>query len=131
VNPVTPSARAAARLLDDKGALARAITDAMYEERPGLAERYGARGRARCLEDLHFTLEHLIPAVDLGEPALFVSYARWLDGLLRSRSVDADDVRFSLATTARLVGERLPADEAQAVVAVVQAGLAALGGDGR
>ena len=131
MNPVTPAARAAARLLEEKGALARAITDAMYVERPALGERYGARGRERCLEDMHFTLEHLIPAVDLGEPALFVSYARWLDGLLQARNVDADDVRLSLTTTARLVGERLPPDEAEAVVAVVRAGLEVLGGGSR
>jgi hypothetical protein len=131
VNAATPAARAAARLLEEKGALARAITEAMYVARPTLAERYGNRGRERCLEDMHFTLEHLIPAVDLGEPALFVSYARWLDGLLRARNVDADDVRLSLTTTAVVIEERLSADEAEAVVAVVRAGLDALGGDDR
>ena len=61
-----------------------------------------------------------------------MSYTRWLDGLLRARNVDAEDVRLSLTTTARLVGERLPPDEAEAVVSVVRAGLDALvGGDGR
>ena len=129
MNAATPAARAAARLLEEKGALARAITEAMYVARPTLAERYGNRGRERCLEDMHFTLEHLIPAVDLGEPALFVSYARWLDGLLRARNVDADDVRLSLTTTAGVIEERLSADEAEAVVAVVRAGLDALGDD--
>jgi hypothetical protein len=123
---VTAGGRASARLLEEKDALARAVTDALYAERPGLLARYGAVGRQRCLEDLRYTLEHLSPAVDLGQPAMFADYVRWLDGLLRARAVDTAEVVRSLQLLDALLGERLPADEAAAVQPALRAGLAAL-----
>lgn len=123
---VTAAGRAAGRLLAEKEALAHAVTDALYAEQPALLAKYGAVGRAKCLEDLRYTLEHLLPAVDLGEPRMFADYVRWLDALLRARHVDTAEVRRSLVLTARVVAERFPADEAAAVQPVVAAGLAAL-----
>jgi hypothetical protein len=128
VDAVTAGGRAAARLLADGEALARAVTDALYAERPELLARYGERGREKCLQDLRYTVEHLVPAVDLGDPELFAGYVRWLDALLRARNVDTDEVVRSLELLERVAGDRFPDDEAAAVAPVVQAGLAALGG---
>ena len=127
---VTAERRAAGRLLDDKEALARAITDRLYAERPALMERYGAVGREKCLQDLRYTLEHLIPAVDLGEPAMFAGYVRWLDELLRARGVATDEIARSLELTERVIRERLPAEEADAVAPAIRAGLGALAAEG-
>jgi hypothetical protein len=118
---------AAARLLDGKDALAVAVTEALYAERPALLARYGPVGRQRCLEDVRYTLEHLIPAVDLGQPAMFADYVRWLDGLLRARHVDPADLLRSLELTEHVLDEWLPAAEAAAVRPVLRAGLAVLG----
>ena len=126
MDAVTAGARAAGRLLDDKEALARLVTDALYAERPGLVAKHGAAGREKCLQDLRYTIEHLVPAVDLGEPSMFAGYVRWLDGLLRARNVATDDVARSLELTERVVRDRLAADEAAAVSASIGAGLAAL-----
>jgi hypothetical protein len=120
-----PRLNASDALLDYKGILARAITDAMYREKPQLLERYGEVGRVRCLEDMHYNIEHLAPAVALGENALFVRYVVWLRDMLGARNVPVDDVRRSLELTNDMVREHLPS-HADAIVPIVNAGLAAL-----
>lgn len=122
------SARAAARrLIDDKSELARAITAALYARMPELAARHGEPGRARCLEDMHYNLEHLAPAVDLGEPAMFASYVRWLNDLLAARNVGTDEVVASLEVTLDVIRHRFESDDAEAVERCLRAGLTELG----
>lgn len=117
---------AAERLMAERDALAQAITDQLYAEMPGLLERYGAEGRARCLEDLGFNLDHLAPAVELEAPEMFARYVRWLVELLEARGVGREEVARSLRLTDRLVAARFTADEAEAVSVCVRAGLAAV-----
>ena len=117
---------AAQFLLTDKERLAREITEAMYAERPGLLERYGERGREKCLQDMRYNIEHLVPAVDLNEPDMFANYIRWLDGLLRARGVATDDLLLSLTITSRVVEEVLGTERAAVVSPVIEAGTLAL-----
>lgn len=116
---------AADALLDYKNIIARAITDAMYREKPELLERYGEVGRVRCLEDMNYNIEHLAPAVALGEAVLFERYVVWLRDMLGARSVPKDDVRRSLELTNEMVAQHLP-EHADAIRDVVNAGLRAL-----
>lgn len=127
---MTPEDRAAARLEGEQSRLARAITDALYAEMPHLLEKYGDRGRARCLEDMNFNLEHLRPAVQLARPDVFVSYVRWLDQLLRARNVDTREVLRSLMLTERVVRDEFPPDEAAAVIPSLHAAIRELQGAG-
>jgi hypothetical protein len=76
--------RCAARLLAEKEGLALAIADALYRERPELAAKYGETGRAKCVQDMRYNLEHLAPAVALDDPSMFAGYARWLAGDARA-----------------------------------------------
>ena len=123
---MTPAERAAERLLRDKEDLARAITDALYRERPGLLARYGAAGRDKCLQDMRYNLEHLAPAVALEDPALFASYVRWLAGLLAARDIPADDVARSLALTEEAIAARFDPDQAALTRPALAAGRAEL-----
>lgn len=113
-------------LIARKDEMAHAITDALYRERPDLLAKYGDRGRRKCLQDMHYNLEHLTPAVALAEPVLFERYVTWLRQMLSSRGVPADDVLRSLQLTRDEVRRRLGAEEAEAVVAALQAGLRVL-----
>lgn len=126
MDPVTAEGRAASRLLAQKEALATAVTTALYDEMPELMDRYGQAGREKCLQDLRYTIEHLIPAVDLGEPAMFARYVEWLDSLLRARNVSTHEVVRSLELTDEIVRGRVADDEAEAVSRCLRAGLAAL-----
>lgn len=115
--------RAAQQLLARKEELALRITDVMYREDPSLLARYDQRGRARCLEDMRYNLEHLAPALALDEPAMFSGYVRWLVELLAAHGVPASDVRRSLELTQATLADVLDNDEAAAVSAAIHAGL--------
>ena len=118
---------AAETLLRDKELLARAITDALYADMPELLERHGERGRVKCLQDMHYNLEHLTPAVALGDPSLFVRYAEWLRDMLGARGVGVDEVRRSLELTREVTRGHMPEVQANAVAGPLDAALAALG----
>lgn len=120
--------RASERLVREKEALARAITDALYRERPDLLARWGEPGREKCLQDMRYNLEHLAPAVALSDPAMFAGYVRWLASLLAARQIPTGDVARSLALTDAAIAERFPADEAASARTVLRAGLAVLDG---
>ncbi|HXT19043.1 MAG TPA: hypothetical protein VN706_25675 [Gemmatimonadaceae bacterium] len=120
---------AAEILLHDKESLARAITANLYAELPELMEKHGARGRAKCLEDMHYNIEHLIPAVDLQQPGMFAQYVRWLDSMLRARGVATRDVRRCLELLRDETHARYAESDARAIATVIDAGLATLSAD--
>ena len=126
MDPVTVEGRAAAELIARKANLAHAVTDALYTEIPELTSRYEAVGRERCLEDIRYTIDHLIPAVDLAQPAMFATYVQWLDELLRARNVATTEVIRSLELIEHHVRTELAPDEANAVAACIRAGLESL-----
>lgn len=127
---VTPVS-AAERLLSNKEALAQAITAELYWQLPQLQEKYGARGREKCLQDMRYNLEHLAPAVDLAEPGMFAGYVRWLDGLLRARGVATTELARSLEITRQQIGALVAESAMGDVDAAIDAGLAELKGDAR
>ncbi|HEU4884823.1 MAG TPA: hypothetical protein VFT45_21375 [Longimicrobium sp.] len=129
---MSTGARAAAALLDQKEAIARSVTGLLYAEMPWLVDKYGERGRLKCLQDMRYNLEYLAPAVELENVELFVAYARWVDGVLRSRGVPTGELARSFELIASDVAARMRADEAALVSACLEAGVIALrqGGGG-
>ncbi|WP_426451237.1 hypothetical protein ACP26L_03890 [Paenibacillus sp. S-38] len=63
------------RLIDE-------VTSALYEKDPGLLERYGERGRAKCREDNEHHFRHLETACLMKDKTIFTDYAVWLSGIL-------------------------------------------------
>jgi hypothetical protein len=127
--PGAPDAglRAARLLLIDREALAREVTDALYAESPDLLARYGQAGRDKCLQDMRYNIEHLTPAVELGDEGMFAGYVQWLDSLLRARNVPTRDVVRCLELLNDRCAVRYPPGEAETIGAIIRAGLAALG----
>ena len=121
---LTPGAGAA--VLARKHEVAMGITAALYRERPELAEKYGAAGRERCLEDMHYNLDHLAAAADLEAPEQFASYIRWVDALLRARGVPTGELARTLELADWMLSARLQAEHMAVVGRVLQAGLSAL-----
>ena len=126
MDAVSAEGRAASQLLAQKEALARDITIALFTEMPELDTRYGPKGRVKCEEDMRYTVEHLMPAVDLGDPTLFTRYIEWMDSLLRARNVTTHELIRCLEHMDALVHERFASDEAAAVSRPIRAGLAVL-----
>lgn len=114
---------AAESLMAGKDVIARAVTERLYAERPYLLEKHGERGREKTLQDMKYNIEHLIPAVDLGDGQMFARYVEWLDDLLRSRNVETKEVVRCLELLAEECRERDPA-HVVAVDPVIAAGLA-------
>ena len=119
-------ARAARRLMAEREPIARAVTARLYDERPDLLEKHGTRGREKCLQDMLHNVDHLIPAVDLGDPPMFARYVEWLDGLLRARSVETTHLARCLELLAEEGGAPGDPEEREAVRTVVDAGLRVL-----
>lgn len=119
---------AAERLMFDREAIARAVTITLYREYPELIDRYGERGRQKTLQDMHHNVDHLIPAVDLGEPQMFAKYVQWLDSMLRSRNVDTIYTRRCLELVVEEARARYGVAEADAIAHIVGAGLASIAG---
>jgi len=118
--------RAAERLMFDKESIARAVTQRLYDELPDILEKHGERGRQKCLQDMHYNIEHLIPAVDLENPEMFAQYARWLDSMLGSRGVSTRDVKRCFELVGDEVRTRYDADESAIITSVLEAGIAAV-----
>jgi hypothetical protein len=123
---VTAGARAAAALLEQKEAIARSTTGLLYAEMPWLVDKYGERGRLKCLQDMRYNVDYLAPAVEFEAPELFVRYARWVDGVLRARGVPTGELARSFELMASDVVARLRPDDARAVSACLEAGVMAL-----
>lgn len=123
---LTAAERAAAALLEQKETIARSVTGLLYAEMPWLQDKYGDRGRMKCLQDMRYNLEHLIPAVELQAPDMFARYAAWADGVLRARGVPTGELARSLELMESDVAARLPAEQAEAVSGCMRAGIDAL-----
>ena len=118
--------RASDYILSHKETLARAITTTMYASDESLLKRFGEAGRLKCLQDMHYCLEHLAPAVALHDPAVFARYVSWLEALLAARGIGSRDVRLSLEAARSELGHRLPPEESMGVLDCIQAGLDSL-----
>lgn len=64
-------------------AMVERVTEKIYENDPSLIDRYGDKGRAKCIEDNHHHFKHLETAYELDNEKFFTDYAVWLDGILQ------------------------------------------------
>jgi hypothetical protein len=64
-------------------AMVERVTEKIYENDPSLMDRYGDKGRAKCIEDNHHHFKHLETAYELDNEEFFSDYALWLDGILQ------------------------------------------------
>lgn len=126
MNPASAETRASDSILAREDELAREITDALYADEPALLERFGEAGRAKCLEDMRYCLEHLAPAVAMDDPSLFARYVTWLEALLAARGIGSRDVRRSLEAACAVLAERLRPAESAGALRCLHAGLASV-----
>lgn len=81
---------------DERRALAEAIVATQYNRFPDLAKRYGADGRAKCIQDVGYSLLYLEAALNGRSPELFHEYVAWLAEVLERYGVAVADVTASL-----------------------------------
>lgn len=58
------------------------VTERIYEADPGLHDKYGEKGKAKCGEDNLHHMRHLETAYEIQNAEVFIDYALWLNGIL-------------------------------------------------
>ncbi|GGB70287.1 hypothetical protein [Fictibacillus barbaricus] len=66
------------------------VTEKIYGKDPTLIERYGDKGRGKCIEDNHHHFKHLETAYELDNSKFFIDYALWLDGILQKFGMNTE-----------------------------------------
>src|ERR1700730_6864311 len=89
-------------------ALSEAVVGRQYVLRPELQDRYGDRGREKCIEDTEFHLAHLSATLLASSPALFADYLGWAAAVMFAAGIRPEDVRENLACLRDILGEQLP-----------------------
>ena len=112
--------QAAAEIRDRIDDLAGHVTDRQFQLHPEMAARYGADGRARCIEDARFHLSFLATTVETGVDAIFTEYVAWAKTVLATRKVPADDLQGGLAIIADVLRSRLKSDLTAEAIRVIE-----------
>jgi methanogenic corrinoid protein MtbC1 len=103
-----------------------AVEQSLYASHPGLTERFGARGRKACREDIQHHLDYLSGALLADSAAVFVDYAIWLKSILDNRGVPGNHLAESFNLLDDFLCAHMPAAESAQVSAVIFAANAAL-----
>jgi methanogenic corrinoid protein MtbC1 len=106
-----------------RDALAEAVTARQYELQPQLAARYGAAGRAKCLQDAGFHLSYLTESIAASQPFLFADYIAWAKVMLEGRGIPACHLAQNLEIIRDSLRESLPEEMGAVAAAYVQTGL--------
>src|SRR5664279_1441775 len=85
--------------------LTQATVEALVRARPGLFERFGASGKAKCAEDTQYHLQYLSGAIAASDQKLFVDYVAWVKVMLAARNIPAEDLSLNLTIMRDAVAE--------------------------
>ncbi len=91
-----------------------AVTERFFSTHGSIYQRFGARGREACREDLGFHLEFLRPVFEFGETRPMIEYLCWLDGVLDARAIPSEHLAISLDWLGEYLAARM--DDADAAV---------------
>lgn len=104
------SRQASAEILGRRAELAEALVAIEFARYPELAQRYGAAGRAKCLQDADYHLAYLAGALAFDNRALFADYVAWVKVMLGKRKVPASDLASHLECTAQVLRAEIPGE---------------------
>jgi methanogenic corrinoid protein MtbC1 len=125
VLPRTQRVALASKLAHLRQPVAEAVTEEFFRRHPDWADRYGARGRERGIEDAQYHMDFLGGALLAGEPQAFAEYVRWTRRVLEARGIEARFLRENLEQIGGALAIRLDGDARPVLEEVVRAGLAA------
>jgi MerR family transcriptional regulator, light-induced transcriptional regulator len=108
--------------------LSAAVVERQYASHPELGDRYGERGREKCIEDTEFHLAHLSAAILASSPSLFDDYIDWVASVMSTTSLRPEDVRTNLACLVQVLGEQLPEGMRLVARSYVEAAMGRLAG---
>jgi methanogenic corrinoid protein MtbC1 len=103
--------------------LAEALTERHYELHPDLAQRFGERGRAKCLQDAEYHLSYLADSIAGASPSLFADYVAWARVMLSTRGIPTEDLVNNLRVMSETLRRELPGGPGELASEYVEAGL--------
>lgn len=68
------------------------VVEGIYQDMPELLDKFGERGRIKCMEDNYHHIKHLESARNLEADEFFIDYALWLNNLLTTRGMHTKHV---------------------------------------
>jgi hypothetical protein len=81
------------------------VTEKIYENDPTLMERYGDKGKTKCIEDNHHHFKHLETAFELDNAEFFADYALWLNGILQKFGISTEHLMDNFSIIIDLLNE--------------------------
>uniref|UniRef100_A0A4Y8Q1P5 Uncharacterized protein n=2 Tax=Paenibacillus athensensis TaxID=1967502 RepID=A0A4Y8Q1P5_9BACL len=93
-------------------ALSERVTADIYADFPELLERYGERGRQKCIDDNMHPFRHLETADALRCVKVFTDYAVWPDGILRKHGMTTALLIDNFERIARMADSAFEPDKA-------------------
>ncbi len=118
--------RISQRLNTHRKLLAEAVTARHYELHPELSERYGNRGREKCLQDANYHISYLSEAIAASAPLLFADYLVWAKVMLAGRGISAQDLVTNLECLRAALSQILPVEMSAVACEYVTTALAQL-----
>ena len=109
-----------------RGELAEVVTARHYELKPELEARYGAAGRAKCLQDAAYHLSYLSEALLNSQPSLFSDYVVWAKAMLAGRGIPEKDLIDNLRVLHDSLAEKLPGAYRKTACEYVEIGITQL-----
>jgi MerR family transcriptional regulator, light-induced transcriptional regulator len=106
--------------------LAETIVTRQYTRQAQLWQPYGPPGREKSVRDVGYHLAYLTEALAADEPALFCEYLAWVKALFAGLKLPEDALAITLEITRQVIIERLPPDQAQPAVDLLDIGLKSL-----
>jgi signal transduction histidine kinase len=106
--------------------LAEAVVARQYQLDPELPNRYGDRGRQKCIQDTEYHLAYLASAVTFASPILFAHYMAWAKPTMAAYGVELKHIEDNLICLRDVLQEQVPTELAPATVACVELALGEL-----
>lgn len=91
------------------------VTEKIYEKDPTLVDRYGDKGRAKCIEDNHHHFKHLETAYELRNGQFFTDYALWLNGILQKFGMSTELLMDNFTFIIEVLRENMHTIDAQKI----------------
>lgn len=115
--------RVADTLSSRRSELALRVAEKHLAQNPRFIERFGAAGRARCIEDAEFHLQYLSHSLRFATPALFTSYTQWTRQVLERRGIVWSDLQKNLELLRNELAAELDEEDAKPVREYIDAAL--------
>jgi methanogenic corrinoid protein MtbC1 len=115
------------QLIDEqRDSLALDIIARHYAVHPELEERYGKKGRFKCIEDANYHLTYLSEAIATSHPSLFANYIAWAKVLLTGIGIPSEDLAENLEIVRDVLTDKLPTEMESLINEYIDEGLTQL-----